>query len=141
MPERISQEAEQEGLRLDFAAMLRLPNTLLGHRLMAYAGATGHQHDLADLLFSYYFEQGRDLGDRDTLVDAAQRVGIPPDAALASLDDPVYAKQVSAELTEAAQADVAGVPCFMLAGKFALPGVQTAAVMAQFIERAKERLG
>jgi len=140
VPQRIASEAHEEGLQLDFAAMQRLPNTLLGHRLLAYAGTRGLQHELADLLFQYYFEQGRDVGDHDTLVAAAVAVGMPMHAAAAALADPAYVAQVEQELQQAADADVSGVPCFMLAGKFALPGVQTPEVMVQFIERAKQRL-
>ena len=44
------------------------------------------------------------------------------------------------QLAAGAEAGVSGVPCYLLGGKFALPGAQLPDVMAQFIARAKERL-
>ncbi len=141
VPERIASEAAIEGLTLNFAGMQRLPNTQLGHRLLSFAESSGVQHALADQLFQYYFLDGRDVGARGELIAAAQAVGLDTQAATAALDDPDIANQVSAELAEAADAGVGGVPCFMLAGTFALPGVQTPEVMTQFIQRAQQRLG
>lgn len=141
VPSRIASEALEEGIELNFAAMERLPNTQLGHRLMTYALPFGVQHQLADLLFRYYFVEGRDVGEVQTLLGAAQAVGLDTKGSANALRDEQIATQVKAELAEAADAGVGGVPCFMLAGTFALPGVQTPEVMVQFIERAKERLG
>ena len=44
---------------------------------------------------------------------------------------------VREQLARAVDVGVSGVPCYLLAGRFALPGAQTPEVMAQFIERAK----
>ncbi len=141
VPSRIASEAASEGLTLNFGAMQRLPNTQLGHRLMAFAGPAGVQHQLADVLFRYYFIDGRDVGSRQELLAAAVEVGLEQTQADQALDDPAITQQVATELAAAADLGVGGVPCFMLAGTFALPGVQTPEVMTQFIERAKERLG
>lgn len=141
VPSRIASEAALEGIELNFAAMQRLPNTQLGHRLLTYALPFGVQHDLAEVLFRYYFQEGRDVGAPTTLTEAAQEVGLDVDASARALEDQNIAAQVKEELAEAADAGVGGVPCFMLAGSFALPGVQTPEVMVQFIERAKQRFG
>jgi predicted DsbA family dithiol-disulfide isomerase len=141
VPSRIASEAQEEGIELNFAAMQRIPNTQLGHRLMTYALPFGLQHELAEVLFRYYFVEGQDVGAKPTLLSAAQAVGLDAAGSEAALQDPELAAQVKAELAEAADAGISGVPCFMLAGTFALPGVQTPEVMEKFIERAKQRLG
>ena len=48
--------------------------------------------------------------------------------------------KVRAELSLAQAVGVSGVPFFVLAGKFAIPGAQPRDVMLQLIERARERL-
>lgn len=141
VPSRIASEAQEEGIELNFAAMQRIPNTQLGHRLMTYALPFGLQHELAEVLFSYYFIEGLDVGAKPILLSAAQAVGLDAAGSAIALQDPELAAQVKTELEEAADAGISGVPCFMLAGTFALPGVQTPEVMEKFIERAKLRLG
>ena len=46
-----------------------------------------------------------------------------------------------AQLGRAADLGITGVPCYLLAGRFTLPGAQTEDVMVQFIERAKRIAG
>ena len=50
--------------------MQRIPNTQLGHRLMTYAFPFGLQHELAEVLFRYYFVEGQDV--RFDCLDVAQ---------------------------------------------------------------------
>ena len=140
VPTRIASEAAEEGIDMDFAAMQRMPNTHLGHRLMAFAEGYEKQHELADVLFRYYFCDGKDVGDRRVLVAAGAEVGLSEPLVLAALADADVIAQVDADLAAAADKGVTGVPCFLLGGSFALPGVQSPEVIGQFIHRAIERL-
>lgn len=140
IPERIRIEAEEIGLGLDFGAIERMPNTFQAHRLLSYSESTGRQHELAEVLFEYYFCAGKDVGDEDVLADAAASVGMNADEVRAHLAGDAGAASVREQLARATDVGVSGVPCYLLAGKFAIPGAQSSAVMAQFIERAKERL-
>lgn len=139
-PRRIEAEAEEVGLKLDYSAIGTMPNTFQAHRLLELAAAHGVQHDLAEILFDYYFCSGRDVGDLDVLVEAARAAGL--DGALAR--DYLFGSQgadaVREQLTRAMEVGVSGVPCYLLAGRFALPGAQTREVMAQFMTRAKSLL-
>ena len=45
-----------------------------------------------------------------------------------------------AELSLARSAGISGVPCFVLDGRFAIPGAQPVDTMRQLIERAREKL-
>lgn len=137
VPERIRAEAEDAGLRFDFAAMTRMPNTRDAHRLLNWAYPSGQQHRLAETLFSYYFTEGQDVGDIATLVEAAAAVGLDGEQARALLTSDVGAADLDADLNRALDASVAGVPHYLLAERFTLPGAQTADVMQRFIERAQ----
>ena len=143
VPRRIAEEAAGEGLTLNFGAIERMPNTFSGHRLMVFADASGGpavQHELAEALFRAYFQDGRDVGDPDTLADIATTVGLDRNAASAWLDGNEGSRQVQAELERAVDLGISGVPSFVLGGTFPIPGAQSVEVMINFIQRAKARL-
>ncbi|WP_110992695.1 DsbA family oxidoreductase [Pseudomonas sichuanensis] len=68
------------GEPLDFTRIRRMPNTANAHRLLQrvqlVAGA-GPAEVLRLRLFQAYFQEGRDLGDRSTLLEIAQACGVP----------------------------------------------------------------
>ena len=75
VPERIAREAEEVGLAFDFAAIEKMPNTFQAHRLLEFAELNGVQHELAEVLFDYYFCSGRDVGDAEVLAEASRGGG------------------------------------------------------------------
>ncbi len=137
VPERIEAEAGEVGLKLDFSAIEKMPNTFQAHRLLELAAAHGVQHELAEVLFDYYFCSGRDVGDLDVLVEAAETLGLERDPVRDYLAGTEGVDAVREQLERAVDVGVSGVPCYLLAGRFALPGAQAPEVMAQFITRAK----
>ncbi len=141
IPKRLAEEAKDAGLELDYAVIKRQPNTLAAHRLMELAAARSVQHQLAGKLFEFHFRMGQDIAQASTLVKAAEQVGLDGAEAAAYLVGEEGAQAVREQLARAVELGVQGVPCYLLAGRFTLPGAQTAAVMGQFIQRAKERLG
>jgi predicted DsbA family dithiol-disulfide isomerase len=117
-----------------------MPNTFRGHRLLHHARQFGVQHELSETLFAAYFEQGRDVGDDEVLLDAAVKHDLDREATRAFLAGEESADEVRAELDRASNIGVTGVPCFVLAGAFAIPGAQEPEVISQLIERAKLKL-
>lgn len=77
--EQLVAEARGAGISMDFDAISRMPNTFVGHRLPHVARASGHQHALAERLFSLYFEEGQDIGDLQVLAAAGAGVGMAAD--------------------------------------------------------------
>ena len=140
VPQRIEAEAADVGLKLDFSAIGKMPNTFQAHRLLELAATHGVQHDLAEVLFDYYFCSGRDVGDLVVLAEAAEAVGLDGVVTREYLSGSAGAEAVREQLARATEVGVSGVPCYLLAGRFALPGAQSPEVMAQFIERAKTRV-
>ena len=137
IPERIEAEAGEVGLSFDFAAIGKMPNTLAAHRLLEFAAEHGVQHDLAEVLFDYYFCSGLDVGDANVLAKGAEAVGLDGALVRKYLAGNSGADAVREQLRRAMEVGVSGVPCYLLAGRFALPGAQTPEVMTQFIQRAK----
>ena len=137
-PSVIVDEAKAVGIDLRYDLVKRVPNTLNGHRLVDWIGPGPEQHALMDTLFRYYFLEGRDLGDLETLADAAASVGADRAAALALLESDAGTDEVRSLVRDAYEAGVTGVPCFVLPTGFAIPGAQPAEVLVRVIERARE---
>ncbi|HEY5647439.1 MAG TPA: DsbA family oxidoreductase [Pseudomonadales bacterium] len=136
----IEAEAARVSIQMRFDKIGRMPNTFKGHRLLHRARADGVQHALADSLFSAYFEQGRDVGSDAVLVELAEQHGLDPQETARFLASDESGEEVQAELERAANIGISAVPCYLFAGAFALPGAQEPEVIAQVIERARERL-
>ena len=142
-PRMIVAEGADAGITFDYGAIRRMPNTLTAHRLLDYAeqdSSAAVQHELAEVLFRYYFCEGRDVGDVDTLCEAAAEVGLEADDARRYLEGRADEKDMLARIRGAFEIGVVSVPCYLLGGGFMLPGAQTSDVMVQFIERAKSKL-
>ncbi len=134
--QRIVMAARQEGLSYNLDAIARQPNTLDCHRLIRWSGENGDPARMKQRLMELYFSDGADLSDIEVLVGAARDCGMDADRTrqrLASDDD---VESVSAEAERAKAAGIEGVPCFILAGIFAVSGAQAPEYLADAIERA-----
>lgn len=136
---RLTAAGEQVGIAFDFEAQQVMPNTLLGHRLLALAPPE-RQHDLAELLFLAYFCEGRDIGDGAVLLDIAEAAGMTRAASEAALATDGGLAEVREQLELARAAGVSGVPFLILAGRFGIPGAQSPETFAALIDRARSRL-
>ena len=122
-----------------FDAIERQPNTLLAHRLIAWAQARpeGDADALVESLFKAYFIEGQYLGDRDVLTARAMAAGFDPDDARAFLASPDMADAVAGADRRAREMGVTGVPFFIFDGKTAVSGAQEAATLLEAIRQAR----
>lgn len=134
----VSREAAGEGLEFHMDRALRA-NTLLAHRLLWLAEATGHQYALKERLLQAYFCDGMDVGDPQTLAGCAAEVGMPEDRVLAFLESDDGAAQVRSQLLSAMDAEISAVPTFVLDGRWAIPGAQDPDTFVTLIRRLLAR--
>lgn len=136
---RLAELGEVEGIRFRFGAIERAPNTLDAHRVIRWAASPKSppeaQSDVVRRLFSLYFEEGRDIGDRAVLTEAAGESGMDASLVEALLASNADEDAVRAEIDTAAQMGVRGVPCFLLEGKYAVMGAQEVDTLAEAIRR------
>lgn len=130
--------AKGDDVTFRYDLMNRTPNTQLAHRLMVLASMKGKGKQMADALFSAYFEQGKDIGDAKVLSAIAAELGLTPD----ETEDYLTGMEGKAEVQEAeataAAAGVRSVPLFDIGGEM-ISGAQSVAQMAGALERALER--
>ena len=126
---------QAEGITLDFTR-IRPGNTFDAHRLLHLAHAHGLQTQLKERLLRAYLSEGQPIGEHSTLLSAAQDVGLDVDAAQAVLATDQYASDVRRDEAEAQALGISGVPCFVLANRYAVEGAQAPAHMRLALERA-----
>lgn len=136
---RILDEARPLGLDLAFDRIAVAPNTRRAHRLLAWASGP-RQHALAEALFGAYFREGVDVGDPAALVEVAVAAGFDRDEAAEAVASGAGDEAVARDLAQAEQAEVTGVPFYVLAERFAIPGAQPPDVLRNLLDRARTRL-
>ena len=72
----IAESGREAGIEFQFSRIRRTPNTVLSHRLVHWSAKHNRQDEVVAEMFKLYFEEGRDLGDMETVVECAVRVGI-----------------------------------------------------------------
>ncbi|MCW5873011.1 MAG: DsbA family oxidoreductase [Anaerolineales bacterium] len=118
----------------------KLVNTLHGHRLVHFAAEHGLQQPMLARLFKAYFTDGLNTADTDTLVQLAVEAGLDPEAARKALESGAYAAEVQADINQAAQYGIHGVPFFVFDNKYAVSGAQGTQALSQALEQIWQEL-
>ncbi|KNG92960.1 DsbA family oxidoreductase [Pseudaestuariivita atlantica] len=134
---QIAEAAEDAGLMLNLGAIERTPNTLDAHRLIHWSGLEGKQGEIVAALFRAYFEEGRDIGDREVLADIADGVGMDAAVVLKLLASDTDIDDIRARDAKGREMGVTGVPCFIVGGQHAVPGAQPPDLWAKVIEEIR----
>lgn len=131
---RIAEHAEAAGVSINFEGIKRTPNTLDAHRLIHWAGIEGAQARVVSALMRAYFQEGRDIGDRDTLADIADSAGLDAAVIRKLLDSDADVQDIRDRDVAAREMGVSAVPTFIVAGKHAVPGAQPTEVWLRVID-------
>ncbi|HEV3259799.1 MAG TPA: DsbA family oxidoreductase [Gemmataceae bacterium] len=121
---RVIAVGQSEGIPFAFDRIERTPNTLDAHRLVGLAGSKGAQGAVVEALFRAYFTEGRDISNRQPLLDIVAEAGLDRQEAEAVLncDDGLEAIKEAEGLSQRHRVD--GVPFFIINGKNTLGGAQ-----------------
>lgn len=113
-------------------------NTRDAHRLLLWAQERGQSAGLLEVLYSGYFEFGRDIFDTDSLCDLASEAGLDPDAARAVLAGTGFIDDVAADQALAAQFGATGVPFFVFDRAYGISGAQPLEAFVATLSKAAE---
>lgn len=127
----------EDGIAFRFEDIEVSANTLDAHRLVRWAGSQGTetQARMVAILFRMYFEDGRNIGDDAVLLEAAEEAGLDRAIVRELLESGADRDKVSEEVALSQQMGVTGVPCFILDGKYAVMGAQSAEVLANAVRQ------
>lgn len=118
-----------------FGPRVRTYNTFDAHRLLHWAGIEGKQLPLKLALLRAYHTDGKNPGDHDVLVEAAQSVGLDAATARAVLQDGRYADEVRAAEREYQAMGIQSVPSVIFNGRYLVTGGQPVDTFEQAIRQ------
>ncbi len=131
--------AAEDGLAFAFDRITVTPNTLSAHRLIWYADRFGTQGAVVEELFRCYFVEGRHVGRRETLVEAAGRAGLDRNDVETFLTGDGGVDEVRREEAVGRRLGVRAVPCFVFNGASMLTGAQPVDVLRTAIAAADKQ--
>ncbi len=135
---RVTEAGIAEGIDFRFDKIKRTPNTTDAHRLLLYAQGAKAQEAVVDRLFVGYFTEGADIGDTETLTALAGEAGLETDPVRRFLVTEQGREQVMEDLSLAYKMGITGVPCFILEGRYALPGAHEPEAFQPLFDLAKQ---
>jgi predicted DsbA family dithiol-disulfide isomerase len=125
-----------EGITFRHDLMQRTPNTIEAHRLIWLADRERVQDAIVEALFEAYFTQGRDVGNREVLIEIAAHSGLNRDLVQTFLEGHDGTDEVKKEIQSAEKMGVHSVPTFAIDGRVLFSGAQPASVMSDVFRRA-----
>ncbi|MFD1744282.1 DsbA family oxidoreductase [Rhizobium helianthi] len=138
----LRQLGREVGIAFDFDAITIGPNTLDAHRLIHWASVENReaQDRVVTALFKANFEQGRNVGDANVLLDIAEEAGLDRAVIGALLSSDADKDLVLGEIEAAQKMGVNGVPFFIIDQQYAVSGAQTPEVLANaFVDIANAK--
>jgi predicted DsbA family dithiol-disulfide isomerase len=115
---------ETEGIHFAFDRIERTPNTVDAHRLIWLANKKGVQDAVVEALFVAYFTEGRDIADRQTLIDVVTEGGLERRLARDVLNDDEGTDAIKEAEELSRRHQVGGVPFFIVNNEITLSGAQ-----------------
>ena len=144
MLERVTGIAESVGLHYDYDSVHQT-NTVISHELLHYAKAHGRQLDMKERLLKAYFVDGRHIGRIEDLADLAAEIGLDRVDVIRALTAHDFLADVKADVAQANEYGIQGVPFFVIDGKYGISGAQDPATFTQALnqiltERSEEKI-
>ncbi len=118
-----TQTAKTVGLEYNYD-IIQLTNSFDAHRIAKWARKYNQEPALTARFMKAYFTEGKNIADLDTLLELIKELGLDVSEAKAVLESKEYADIVEAEIKEARQVGVRGVPFFVLDRKYGISGAQ-----------------
>ncbi|HEY8402197.1 MAG TPA: DsbA family oxidoreductase [Cytophagaceae bacterium] len=134
---QVAEMGKEVGLTYNFDKMI-VANTFNAHRFLHYAKDQGKQNEAEDRMFKAFFTEGKNIDDTETLLALGAELGFNKDSLSAVLANGTYTKEVNADITEAQQLGIRGVPFFVFNRKYAVSGAQDSKVFLETLEKAFE---
>lgn len=126
---------KQAGLEYNFDKAI-VANTFRAHQFLHFAKAHGKQNEAEGLMFKSYFTNGKNVDDMITLLELGQSIGLDTNALKIALENETYAPAVKADINEARQVGVRGVPFFVFNRKYAVSGAQDPQAFLEVLEKS-----
>ena len=133
--ERLQQLAKNYGM--EFVSTKRIYSTRLAHEATEYAREHGKANEFHRIVFRKVYAEGQDVSQWDVLRSAAEEAGRNADEMQSDVENGKYTAEVAAQVQQAYQIGVSGVPTYVMNNRYAVVGAQPYEVFLQVIEKLK----
>lgn len=138
MHKGVVERAKSVGLDYHFDKAI-ISNSLTAHRIIHLAKTKNLGDEMEEIFFKAYFTEGRDLNDKQTLIELGTQVGLDTKQVQEVVEnEDLYLNDVHADIHEANQIGVQGVPFFVFDRKYAVSGAQPIEAFVQTIKEAQK---
>jgi len=135
MHERVIAMAKDAGLEYNFDKAV-IANSYDAHRLIQLAKKNKLGDAAEERLFRAYFTEGKDFGNHDTLAEIGREIGLDENKVRQALATNEFANEVDADIYEARQIGVRGVPFFVFNRKYAVSGAQASETFVEVLNKS-----
>mgnify|MGYP001817561187 FL=1 len=133
----LADEGRADGIRFDFDRIQHVPNTLPAHQLMHAAESLGlDQVRLGEGLMSAFFEEGRNIGERNVLIDIAHQVGMSARDTRKALGSDQARQAVVSQEAQARASGLNSAPGFLMNRRLLVVGAQPTDNLVNAFDRA-----
>jgi predicted DsbA family dithiol-disulfide isomerase len=141
MEERLGQLGKLEGINFQFGG--KTGNTRDSHRLVQLGKTKGPQVQtrVIEELFAAYFENEKDITTHEILIESGVKAGLEEKEVKEWLESGKGGPEVDAEVENAREQNISGVPNFTINDRFEIGGAQEPAAFVQLFERLKKLEG
>jgi predicted DsbA family dithiol-disulfide isomerase len=129
--EHIASVGKEVGIAFAFDKIIRQPNTVVAHSLIAVSEPGLAQDAMVEALFNAYFLEGRDLTEASVLMDIAVSAGMDRKDAEAHLQNSELHSQTIDSDKAAREMGISGVPFFIFNRQVGLSGAHEGETLLQ----------
>lgn len=126
------------GIEFRFDLLRLVPNTRRAHLLVLHARRQGLQGQMTERIMHAYFEQGRDIGDVEVLVEIGTAAGLEGNDARNAIVLRAGQDSVIAAERHASALGITGVPTYVFDGRYTMYGAQEVATLTRVLDQVAE---
>ena len=124
MKERIKSEALKSGISIINSKLDIIPNTFNSHRLIYWSKEENCHLETVEMIFKSYFEESKDIGDINVLLDVAKKVGMDDKKIRNKFENDDDSSTIINEEQSNRENGVMGVPSYIIDDGITLTGSQ-----------------
>ena len=132
MYDRMTEEANKEGLNFNLDNIKKTPNTVLSHLLIKLAELTNTQNEVKERIYQSYFIEGLDIGDKEILINIGKEFNIKKET-INNFFNTENIEKVNSYIVIAREKEINGVPFFEI-GKNVVSGAQSSSNLESVIK-------
>ena len=132
MYDRMTEEANKEGLNFNLNNIKKTPNTVFSHLLIKLAEQTNVHNEVKEKIYHSYFVDGHNIGDKEILINIGKEFNIEKEI-INNFFNADNIEKVNSFISIAKEKEINGVPFFEI-GNDVISGAQSTANLEAIIK-------